>query len=212
MPHVYSLDGITPVVDSSAFVHPTAVLIGDVIIGPNCYIGPGASLRGDFGRIVFEEGSNLQDNCVVHTFPNAETIVERGGHIGHGAILHGCRIKQYAMVGMAAVIMDDAEIGESAVVAALTFVKAGMLVPARSLIAGTPGKVIRELTDGEIEWKNEGTAIYQALSLRCKASLREAEPLSEVEPGRQRMHVPQFEPLQRSKKNSPIKKDDLRIV
>jgi phenylacetic acid degradation protein len=202
MPHVYSLDGITPVVDSSAFVHPTAVLIGDVIIGPNCYIGPGASLRGDFGRIVFEEGSNLQDNCVVHTFPNAETIVERRGHIGHGAILHGCRIKQDAMVGMAAVIMDDAEVGESAVVAALTFVKAGLHVPPRSLI--------RQLSDGDIEWKNEGTAIYQALSLRCKASLRETEPLSEIEPGRQRMRVPQFEPLQRSKKN--YKKDDLRIV
>src|SRR4029077_17509889 len=155
MPHVYSLDGITPVVDSSAFVHPTAVLIGDVIIGPNCYIGPGASLRGDFGRIVFEEGSNLQDNCVVHTFPNAETIVERRGHIGHGAILHGCRIKQDAMGGMDAVIMDDAAVGESAVVAALRFVNAGLHVPPRSLIAGTPGKVIRKLSDGDIEWKNE---------------------------------------------------------
>jgi phenylacetic acid degradation protein len=212
MPQVYSLDGVTPVVDPSAFVHPTAVLIGDVIIGPNCYIGPGASLRGDFGRIVFEEGSNLQDNCVVHTFPNAETIVERGGHIGHGAILHGCRVKQDATVGMTAVVMDDAEIGESAVVAALTFIKAGMLVPPRSLVAGTPGRVIRELSDDEIEWKNDGTAIYQALSLRCKASLRESEPLTEVEPGRQRMRVPQFEPLHRTKKNSSLKKDDLRVV
>jgi phenylacetic acid degradation protein len=212
MPQVYSLDGVTPVVDPSAFVHPTAVLIGDVIIGPNCYIGPGASLRGDFGRIVFEEGSNLQDNCVVHTFPNAETIVERGGHIGHGAILHGCRVKQDAMVGMTAVVMDDAEIGESAVIAALTFIKAGMLVPPRSLVAGTPGRVIRELSDDEIEWKNDGTAIYQALSLRCKASLRESEPLTEVEPGRQRMRVPQFEPLHRTKKNSSLKKDDLRVV
>jgi phenylacetic acid degradation protein len=212
MPNVYSLDGITPVVDSSAFVHPAAVLIGDVIIGPNCYIGPGASLRGDFGRIVFEEGSNLQDNCVVHTFPNAETIVERGGHIGHGAILHGCRIKQDAMVGMKAIIMDDVEIGESAIVAALTFVKAGMIVPARSLVAGTPAKVVRQLSDEELAWKNEGTAIYQALSLRCKAGLREAEPLSEVEPGRQRMRVPQFEPLQRSKKNALFKQDDLKIV
>jgi phenylacetic acid degradation protein len=212
MPHVYSLDGITPVVDASAFVHPAAVLIGDVIIGPNCYIGPGASLRGDFGRIVFEEGSNLQDNCVVHTFPNAETIVERGGHIGHGAILHGCRIKQDAMVGMQAVIMDDAEIGESAIVAALTFVRAGMIVPARSLIAGIPGEVIRQLNDDEIAWKNEGTAIYQALSLRCKAGFRETEPLTEVEPGRPRMRVPQFEPLQRSKKNSLFKSDDLKIT
>ena len=116
------------------------------------------------------------------------------------------------MVGMTAVVMDDAEIGESAVVAALTFVKAGMLVPPRSLVAGTPGKVIRQLSDDEIEWKSEGTAIYQALSLRCQASLRETEPLSEVEPGRQRMRVPQFEPLQRAKKNSALKKDDLRIA
>jgi phenylacetic acid degradation protein len=212
MPHVYSLDGITPVVDASAFIHPAAVLIGDVIIGPNCYIGPGASLRGDFGRIIFEEGSNLQDNCVVHTFPNAETIVERGGHIGHGAILHGCRIKQDAMVGMQAVIMDDVEIGESAIVAALTFVRAGMIVPARSLIAGIPGEIIRQLNDDEIAWKNEGTAIYHALSLRCKAGFHETEPLTEVEPGRQRMRVPQFEPLQRSKKNTVFKKDDLKIT
>ena len=212
MPQVYSLDGITPVVDSSAFVHPTAVLIGDVIIGPNCYIGPGASLRGDFGRIVFEEGSNLQDNCVVHTFPNTETIVERAGHIGHGAILHGCRIKQGAMVGMTAVVMDDAEIGESAVVAALTFVKSGMIVPPRTLIAGIPGKIIRPLSEEEIEWKNEGTAIYQALSLRCKAGLDETEPLTEPEPDRPRMRVPQFESLPRIKKNSLSRNDDLRIV
>jgi phenylacetic acid degradation protein len=212
MPQVYSLDGITPVVDSSAFVHPTAVLIGDVIIGPNCYIGPGASLRGDFGRIRFEEGSNLQDNCVVHTFPNAETLVEKGGHIGHGAILHGCCIRPNAMVGMQAVVMDDAEIGESAIVAALTFVKAGTLVPARSLIAGVPGKIVRQLNDDEIAWKNEGTAIYQALTLRCQAGLKETEPLTEVEPERQRMLVPHFEPLARSKNTSVLNKDDLQIT
>jgi phenylacetic acid degradation protein len=212
MPQVYSLDGITPVVDASAFVHPTAVLIGDVIVGPNCYIGPGASLRGDFGRIRFDEGSNLQDNCVVHTFPNAETIVERGGHIGHGAILHGCFIRQQAMVGMHSVVMDDVEIGESAIVAALTFVKAGMLVPARTLVAGNPGRLVRQLSDDEIAWKNEGTAIYQALTLRCQAGLSETEPLTEVEPGRQRMRVPQFEPLVRSKRTAQLNKDDLRIT
>jgi len=194
MSNIYSIEGMVPVVDPAAFVHPTAVIIGDVIIGPGCYIGPGASLRGDLGRIVIEAGSNLQDNCVVHTYPNMEALVEAGGHVGHGAILHGCRIRRNAMIGMNAVVMDEAEIGESSLVAALSFVKAGMFVPPRMLVAGIPGRLVRELSDEEVATKTEGTSIYQMLAKRSKASLRACEPLAEVEPNRARFHLPKFDP------------------
>ncbi len=166
MGRIFSIDGIVPVVDATAYVHPTAVLIGDVIVGARCYIGPNASLRGDFGRLILEEGSNLQDTCVMHGFPGMDTVVGADGHIGHGAVLHGCRIGRNAMVGMNAVIMDGAEIGESSIVAALAFVKANEIIPARSLVVGIPAKVVRELTEQEIAWKAEGTAVYQELAER----------------------------------------------
>jgi phenylacetic acid degradation protein len=183
----YSIDGVIPVVDPSAYVHPTAVLIGDVIVGPNCYVGPCASLRGDFGRIVLEEGSNVQDHCCVHGFPDNDTVIEANGHIGHGAILHSCIVRRDALVGMNAVLMDEAEIGEKAIVAACAFVPAGMKVPARSLVAGIPAKVKRELTEDEIAWKLEGTQTYQALTVRSLASLHEVAPLARVEQGRPRL-------------------------
>jgi len=187
MAQIYSIDGVIPVVHPEAFVHPTAVLIGDVIIGPGCYVGPCASLRGDFGRLILERGANLQDGCVMHGFPNTDTLIEEDGHIGHGAILRGCRIKRDALVGMNAVVMDGAVIGESAMVAAMAFVRAGFEVPARSLAAGIPAKVIRPLTDQDIAWKREGTADYQRLVLRSQRSLKEAEALSEIEPNRPRI-------------------------
>ena len=187
MAHIYSIDGVIPVIHPEAFVHPTAVLIGDVIIGPGCYIGPCASLRGDFGRLVLERGANLQDGCVMHGFPNTDTVIEEDGHIGHGAILHGCRIGRDALVGMNAVVMDGAVIGESAMVAAMAFVRAGFEVPARSLAAGIPAKVLRPLTDQDIAWKREGTADYQRLVLRSQRSLKEAQPLREIEPNRPRV-------------------------
>jgi phenylacetic acid degradation protein len=194
MSNIYSIDGIIPVVDPATFVHPTAVLIGDVIIGAGCYIGPGASLRGDMGRIVIEAGSNLQDNCVVHTYPNMEATVETGGHIGHGAILHGCRIGRNAMIGMNAVVMDEAEIGESSLVAALSFVKAGMFVPPRMLVAGIPGRLVRELTEEEVAIKTKGTGIYQTLAKRSLASMRACEPLTQPEPNRRRVELPRYDP------------------
>src|SRR6188472_4279784 len=163
-PKVWSIDGVTPVVDPSSYVHPSAVLIGDVIVGPNCYIGPCASLRGDFGRIVLEDGANLQDSCVMHGFPGTDTLVEADGHIGHGAILHGCRVRRGALVGMNAVINDNADIGERAIVAAMAFVRAQMVVPRRTLVAGTPARIIRELSDQEVAWKAEGTVSYQDLT------------------------------------------------
>ena len=183
----YSIDGVIPVVDPTAYVHPSAVLIGDVIVGPGCYVGPCASLRGDFGRIVLEEGSNVQDHCCIHGFPDQDTVVEVNGHIGHGAILHSCVVRRDALVGMNAVVMDEADIGEQAIVAACAFVPAGMKVPARSLVAGIPAKVKKMLSDEEIAWKLEGTQTYQALTVRSLASLQEVAPLAQTEPGRPRL-------------------------
>ncbi|PWU30605.1 phenylacetic acid degradation protein PaaY [Pseudomonas sp. RW407] len=190
----YSLEGLTPVVDPTAYVHPTAVLIGDVIVGPGCYVGPLAALRGDFGRIILEEGANLQDTCVMHGFPDSDTVVERNGHIGHGAVLHGCRIGADALVGMNAVVMDKAHIGERCIVAATAFVKAGFECPAQSLVMGSPATVRRELSEQEVAWKQRGTAEYQQLSRRCLASLVECQPLAAVEAGRPRLGDSGFRP------------------
>lgn len=195
MARVYEIDGIVPVIDPSAYVHPDAVLIGDAIVGPECYVGPAACLRGDFGRLVLERGANLQDTCVMHGFPNTDTVVGEDGHIGHGAVLHGCRIEPNAMVGMNAVIMDNAVIGESAIVAAMAFVKAGAVIAPRVLVAGIPGRIVRELDEEEIGWKREGTRTYQALARRSQRSLREARPLERPEKDRGRIPVDAFEPL-----------------
>lgn len=186
---VYQIDGVTPVIDPTAFVHPSAVLIGDVIIGPRCYVGPAACLRGDFGRLVLKEGANIQDTCVMHGFPNSDTVVEEDGHIGHGAVLHGCTIKRNALVGMNAVIMDGAVVGESAIVAASAFVKAKFAVPDRSLAAGAPARIIRELSEQEIEWKSKGTAQYQDLAVRSLNTMQAVEPLTSVEPDRKRLVI-----------------------
>ena len=192
---VWSINGVTPVVDPSAFVHPSAVLIGDVIVGAGCYIGPCASLRGDFGRIEVRTGANIQDCCVLHGFPGTDTVVEEDGHIGHGAILHGCVIQRDALVGMNVVVNDNAVIGEAAIVAAMAFVKAGMIVPPRTLVAGVPAKVQRALTDLEIAWKREGTQSYQDLSRRSLATMVEADALSAAEPDRKRLDLPELLPL-----------------
>jgi len=190
---VYSLEGITPVVHPDAFVHETAVLIGDVIIAAGCYVGPNAALRGDFGRIVVEQGANVQDTCVMHTFPGADCIVECDGHIGHGAILHGCRIGANAMVGMQAVVMDGAVIGESSIVGATAFVSSKFECPPRSLVIGVPAKIKRELSDKEVEWKTRGTHEYQQLAGRCHASLVRTKALTEPETDRSRMVVKDYE-------------------
>jgi phenylacetic acid degradation protein len=196
MGRIYSMEGIIPVVHPEAFVHPTAVLIGDVIVGAGCYVGPNASLRGDFGRCILEPGSNLQDTCVMHSFPGMDTLVEENGHVGHGAVLHGCRIGRNAMVGMNAVVMDGADVGEATIVAACAFVKANDRIPPRSLVVGVPAKVVRELTSEEMEWKAQGTAVYQELARRSRNSMQETEPLPEPEPQRRRIQIETvFEPL-----------------
>jgi len=191
----YSIEGVIPVVDPSAYVHPTAVLIGDVIVGPDCYVGPTACLRGDFGRIVLQRGANVQDTCVIHGFPGHDTVVEENGHIGHGAVLHSCTVRRDALVGMNAVVMDEAVVGEQAIVAACAFVRAGMQVPPRTLAAGLPAKVVRELTADEMAWKQAGTRTYQDLTVRCLASLREVSPLSQIEENRPALAAPFVEPL-----------------
>jgi phenylacetic acid degradation protein len=180
----YSLEGLIPVVDPSAFVHPQAALIGDVIVGPGCYVAPGASLRGDYGRIVIGRGCNVQDNCVLHTFPGRVTLLEDDVHIGHGSVLHGCTIRRGALIGIGAIVMDDALVEEEAIVGAACFVPARFTVPARTLVTGIPARVVRALKSEEIAWKAAGTREYQELAVRCRASLKECEPLRAPEANR----------------------------
>ena len=200
---VYEINGVTPVVDPAAFVHPSAVLIGDVIIGPRCYVGPAASLRGDFGRLIMHEGSNVQDCCVLHGFPGTDTVIEEEGHVGHGAMLHGCVVRRNALVGMNAVVNDNAEIGESAIVAAMAFVKSGMAIPPRMLAAGVPAKVLRHLTDEELVWKISGTRSYQELAVRSLATMKATRPLASVEPDRKRIELPELLSLHDVKARRP---------
>ncbi len=187
MVKVYAIDGITPVIHPTAFVHPSAVLIGDVIIGAHCYVGPLASIRGDFGRIILEQGSNVQDTCVIHSFPDSDTVIAQDGHIGHGAVLHGCKIGRNALVGMNAVVMDDANIGEESFVAAMAFVKAAAIIPPRSLVVGSPARIVRTLCDEEIAWKSAGTKLYQDLTVRSLTSMQLTEALTEVDINRPRI-------------------------
>jgi len=192
---VYSIDGVTPVVHPSAYVHPSAVLIGDVWVGAGCYIGPCACLRGDFGRIEVRAGANVQDTCVLHGFPGTDTLVEEEGHIGHGAVLHSCVIRRGALVGMNAIVHDNAVVGEASIVAAMAFVKAGMVIPPRSLVAGVPAKVLRELTEKELEWKVTGTRAYQELALRSLHTMTETTALPEAPPNRPRLELSEVLPL-----------------
>ena len=182
----YAFDGVVPVVDPTAFVHETASLIGDVIIGPGCYIGPFASLRGDFGRIVVGEGSNVQDSCVIHAFPGADAVLEPNSHVGHGAVLHGCRIGSFALIGIGATVLDGAEIGADSLVGAGAVVTAGSIVPPGSKVLGAPARVVGALDDQAMEWKRNGVRIYQELARRSLETLRPVEPLAAVEPDRRR--------------------------
>ena len=203
---IWSWDGIRPVIDPNAFVHPDATIIGDVIVGAAVYIGPGAVLRGDFGRIMLHTGCNVQETCVVHSFPDKDVIINEGGHIGHGAVLHGCQIGRNAMVGMNAVIMDEAQIGENSIIAAMAFVKAGQQIPAGALVIGAPAKVLRMLTPDEIDWKRRGTAIYQRLALEARDRMAPTQALTAPEADRPRAQAPQYDPLvlERARFSEPI--------
>jgi phenylacetic acid degradation protein len=192
---IYSLDGLIPVVAPGAFVHPQAVLIGDVLVAAGCYVGPGASLRGDFGRITLGAGSNVQDCCVLHSFPSKDTVLEEDAHVGHGAVLHGCTVRRRALIGIGAIIMDDAMVEEEAFVGAASFVRAGFVVPARTLVTGVPARIVRELKPAELAWKATGTREYQQLAVRCLATLRACQPLAAPEANRPRLGATATVPL-----------------
>ncbi|MEO8822750.1 MAG: transferase hexapeptide repeat family protein [Ginsengibacter sp.] len=174
---VYQFKEFIPVIDESAFIHPQSAVTGNVIIGKNVYIGPGAAIRGDFGKIIIEDGCNVQENCTIHMFPGVTVLLKENAHIGHGAIIHGATIGRNCMIGMNAVIMDDVILEEECIVGALSFVKADQHIPARSLLVGNPAKIIRQISDEMIAWKSEGTKIYQQLAMDMKNEWKVCEPL-----------------------------------
>jgi phenylacetic acid degradation protein len=177
MANIFEFNGFRPVIDPSAFIHPNATVTGNVSIGRNVYIGPGAAIRGDWGRIVIEDGCNVQENCTIHMFPGTTVWLKEAAHIGHGAIIHGATIGRNALVGMNSVVMDNAVIGDECIVGALSFVPEGMETDPRSLLVGNPAKVIRKVSDEMIGWKSRGTALYQQLPADCRKSLKPCEPL-----------------------------------
>ena len=175
---IYQFNGIKPVIHPSSFIHPQAVVTGHVVIGKNVYIGPGAALRGDWGKIVIEDGCNVQENCTVHMFPLVTVLLKEGAHVGHGAVIHGAVIGRNCLVGMNAVLMDEVELGDECIVGALSFIKQGEKIAGRSLVAGNPAKIIKEVSDEMINWKTKGTALYQQLPRQCFDTLKECEALT----------------------------------
>lgn len=181
---IYEFNGFKPVIHESAFVHPLAAVTGNVIIGKDVYIGPSAVIRGDWGKIIIEDGCNVQENCIIHMFPGTTTILKKGAHIGHGAIIHGGIIGENCLVGMNSVIMDDVVMEEECIVGALCLVPSKMEIPRRSLLVGNPAHIIKEVSDDMIAWKTKGTHLYQTLPKQCHETLKECEPLREEEPNR----------------------------
>ena len=180
MPNIFAFDGFIPVVHESAFVHPNATVTGNVVIGRDVYIGPGAAIRGDWGGIEIGDGCNVQENCTVHMFPGVVVVLEPGAHIGHGAIIHGARIGANALIGMNAVVMDNAVVGAGCVVGALCFVPAGLVIPERKVVVGNPAKIVKDVSDEMLQWKSQGTALYQALPAQLHATMKACEPLREL--------------------------------
>jgi phenylacetic acid degradation protein/carnitine operon protein CaiE len=177
---IYAFKEFIPVIHQSSFVHPQACITGNVIIGKDCYIGPGAALRGDWGAIILEDGCNVQENCTIHMFPGVTVILKEGAHIGHGAIIHGATIGSNCLVGMNAVIMDHVMLGDESIVGALSFIKEGEQIPARSVVVGNPAKIIKQVSDEMIAWKTKGTALYQALPADMQQHWKACEPLREI--------------------------------
>jgi phenylacetic acid degradation protein len=191
MANIFEFNGYRPVIDESAFVHANATVTGNVIIGRNVYIGPGAAIRGDWGQIIIEDGCNVQENCTIHMFPGVTVILKEGAHIGHGAIIHGATIGRNCLVGMNAVIMDRVVVGDECVIGALTFVPADMLIPARSIAVGNPAKIVKQVSDEMLAWKTEGTRLYQQLPDDCRATLIPCEPLRQL-PEERKQQVMQY--------------------
>lgn len=177
---IYSFKGFIPVVHPSSFIHPQAAVTGNVIIGKNVYVGPGAAIRGDWGGIVIEDGCNVQENCTIHMFPGVTVLLKESAHIGHGAIIHGAVIGKNCLIGMNSVVMDEVELGDECIVGALSFIKAGEKIPPRSLLAGNPAKIIKQVSDEMMKWKTDGTALYQALPKEMQEHWKVCEPLTEI--------------------------------
>jgi len=177
---IYEFKGFRPVIHESSFIHPQAAVTGNVIIGKNVYVGPGAAIRGDWGEIIIEDGCNVQENCTIHMFPGVTVLLKEAAHIGHGAIIHGATIGKNVLVGMNAVIMDNVEIGNECILGALCFVKANSKIPSRSLVVGNPGKIIKEVSDEMMAWKTKGTQLYQTLPASCYDSLKTCQPLRKI--------------------------------
>jgi carbonic anhydrase/acetyltransferase-like protein (isoleucine patch superfamily) len=181
---IYEFDGYKPVIHESAYIHPQAAVTGNVIIGKDVYIGPGAAIRGDWGKIVIEDGCNVQENCTIHMFPGVTVTLKKSAHIGHGAIIHGATIGENSLVGMNAVVMDNVKIGKECIVGALAFIKEGMDIPDRKVVVGNPAKIVKDVTDEMAKWKTEGTGWYQRLPKQLHDTLKECDPLREVPEGR----------------------------
>ncbi|MFP8490265.1 transferase hexapeptide repeat family protein [Gracilimonas sp. Q87] len=182
---IYEFKGYQPVVHETAFVHPLAAVTGNVIIGKDVYIGPGAAIRGDWGKIVIEDGCNVQENCTIHMFPGVTVILEKSAHVGHGAIIHGAHLGENCLIGMNAVVMDNVKVGKECIIGAHSFVPEGMKIAERKLAVGNPAKIVKDVTDEMIEWKTKGTKLYQQLPKELHETLKECEPLSEAPEGRE---------------------------
>jgi phenylacetic acid degradation protein len=187
MPNIFEFKGFKPVIDRTAFIHPNAAVTGNVIIGKNVYVGPGAAIRGDWGQIIIEDGCNVQENCTIHMFPGTTVLLKEAAHIGHGAIIHGATVGRNCLIGMNSVVMDNVEIGDECIIGALCFVPAEMIIEKRKVVVGNPAKVVKDVTDEMIEWKTKGTELYQQLPAECYATLKPCEPLR---------RVPAFRPMQ----------------
>lgn len=198
----YEFNGIKPVVHTSAFVHPQAAVTGNVVIGQDVYIGPGCALRGDWGKIIVEDGCNVQENCTVHMFPGVTVLLKEGAHIGHGAIIHGATIGRNCLVGMNAVIMDETELGEECIVGALSFVKQGQKIPARSLLVGNPATIIKQVSNEMMAWKSQGTALYQQLPQQCMQTLLVCQPLRTQVP-QQQQQISNYQPFKKAVEDNP---------
>jgi phenylacetic acid degradation protein len=177
---IYEFNGYRPVVHESSFIHPQACVTGNVIIGKNVYVGPGAALRGDWGAIIIEDGCNVQENCTIHMFPGVTVLLKEAAHIGHGAVIHGAEVGRNVLVGMNAVVMDNVVIGDNSIIGALAFVPEGMIIPDRKIVVGNPAKIIKDLTDDMLAWKTKGTALYQQLPAELYQTLKECEPLRSI--------------------------------
>lgn len=184
MANIFEFDGFIPVIDDSAYIHPNATVTGNVIIGKDVYVGPGAAIRGDWGGIIIEDGCNVQENCTIHMFPGVTVLLKESAHIGHGAIIHGGEIGRNTLVGMNAVVMDNAKVGDGCIVGALCFIPADMIIPDRKVVVGNPAKIVKDVSDQMLDWKTEGTKLYQQLPSELRASLKPCEPLREVPPNR----------------------------